>query len=249
MTFDQSGLLFEWTENNLSSTHHIARGGSYLTTDVSQLSISYRVGFSLPEQYIGFRVAASHSVTHSSRIELSSVLDINNSNHISGFGAVSYLFKIGQFLVTNTQYVEFLNHIAKIDTYGLYNPSMNIEDNGGIIRYGLSGSYIYVCKPDKDNKPVNYISWHNCARYCNWLHNGCPTGLQSSQTTETGSYSLNGANSGIFTRSLDAMYYLPNENEWVKAAYYNGIGYYNYATQSNTAPTAVGSSDDGDGLF
>ena len=249
MTFDQSGLLFEWTETSLSSTHHIARGGSYLTTDVSRLSISYRAGFSLPEPYIGFRVAASYNIVYTSRTELSPVTDISNPNHISGFGSVAYLFNIGQFLVNNAQYAEFLNHIAKTDTYGLYNSSMDIEPEGGIVRYGSSGAYIYVCKPDQDNKPVNFLSWHHCARYCNWLHNGCPTGLQASQTTETGAYALNGANTGIFPRSVDAIYYLPNEDEWVKSAYFNGISYYTYATQSNTAPVAVASSDDGDGLF
>jgi formylglycine-generating enzyme required for sulfatase activity len=45
-------------------------------------------------------------------------------------------------------------------------------------------------------------------------------------------------------RNANAHYYLPSEDEWYKAAYYDpnksgGAGYWDYATGSDTAPTAV----------
>ena len=48
-----------------------------------------------------------------------------------------------------------------------------------------------------------------------------------------------------------ATYYIPTENQWYKAAYYKGggtnAGYWNYATQSDTAPTAVTAGSTGIG--
>lgn len=54
--------------------------------------------------------------------------------------------------------------------------------------------------------------------------------------------------------SIVGSYWIPSENEWYKAAYYdptlnNGLGgYWTYATQSNTPPTAVIANSTGDGL-
>jgi formylglycine-generating enzyme required for sulfatase activity len=44
-------------------------------------------------------------------------------------------------------------------------------------------------------------------------------------------------------RHKDAFYFLPSENEWYKAAYYNpgGSNYFLYPTGSDTAPAAVAS--------
>ena len=42
-------------------------------------------------------------------------------------GAVDYAYNIGTYEVTNAQYVEFLNAVAKTDGYGLYNGSHVVE--------------------------------------------------------------------------------------------------------------------------
>ena len=41
------------------------------------------------------------------------------------------------------------------------------------------------------------------------------------------------------TRNTGATYFIPSENEWYKAAYYNPTNgtYWTYPTQSNTAPS------------
>lgn len=78
---------------------------------------------------------------------------------------------------------------------------------------------------DSVNKPIGYISWGDAARFANWLTNGQPTGMQGAGTTETGSYTLNGAmtNTALqaVTRNANARYVVPTENEWYKAAYYD----------------------------
>jgi formylglycine-generating enzyme required for sulfatase activity len=58
---------------------------------------------------------------------------------------------------------------------------------------------------------------------------------------ESGDAGYNAANP---FRNANAHYYLPSEDEWYKAAYYDpnksgGAGYWDYATGSDSAPTAV----------
>ena len=175
------------------------------------------------------------------------VIDRSNSNHATGCGRVDYLYKISKFLITNAQYVDFLNSVANTDTNSLFNTNMESQSIGGILRFGSSGSYSYVYKPDMANRPVNYVGWHSAARYCNWLLNNTPTGSQDSSTTEDGAYTLSG--STLVDRNTNSNYFLPSEDEWVKAAYYNGTDYTTYATQSNDAPTSVSVGSDGDGVF
>jgi len=180
--------------------------------------------------------------------------DINNSNDSTGYGNVSYVYQIGQYLVTNCEYAAFLNAVASTDSYGVYNATMGSEAQGGITRSGTSGSYSYSVKANMSNKPVVFVSWFNCARYCNWLHNGKGNG-----STETGAYTLNGATTGnAVVKNANASYSIPIENEWYKAAYYKGgganAGYWLYATQSNSAPTCVavdttGLEIEGDGPY
>jgi hypothetical protein len=49
---------------------------------------------------------------------------------------------------------------------------------------------------------------------------------------------LNGSNPVAVARNANATWFIPTENQWYKAAYYDGASslYYNYATKSNTAP-------------
>jgi formylglycine-generating enzyme required for sulfatase activity len=94
------------------------------------------------------------------------------------------------------------------------------------------------------NKPITYVSWFDAARFCNWLQNGQQTGAGAATTAETGAYTLNGATSGIITKNVGATVWIPLENEWYKAAYYDpnkggvGVGgYWALATQSDTIAT------------
>ena len=181
------------------------------------------------------------------------VLDAGNAADTTGdpnpAGAVNDWYRIMKYEVTNTQYAAFLNTVATAsDPYSLYNPFMNSTPVGGITRSGSSGNYTYAVKANMGDKPVNFVSWFDAARFANWLNNG-----QGSGGTETGAYTLvGGQTSGTApARNPGALYYVPSQNEWYKAAFYKGsgtnAGYWNYATRSDTAPTPVSSGSTGIG--
>ena len=184
--------------------------------------------------------------------------DVNLDSNGNPEGSVGYTYQMGTYDVTAAQYCQFLNAVAKTDTYGLYNSNMAGGPGSqacGINQTGSPGSYQYNTisgySVNNGNFPVNYVSWGDAARFCNWLANGQPTtGVENLTTTENGSYYLNGAVSQTalmaVTRNANAQYVIPTENEWYKAAYYKGdgtnAGYWVYPTQSNTAPSNVLSS-------
>lgn len=168
-------------------------------------------------------------------------LNLNRFTGLYDYGAVSYTYAIGKYEVTLNQYTEFLNAVAATDTYDLYHPLMAADPNiAGISRSGSSVSFTYAVIGD-GQRPVTYVSWLDAARFTNWLHNGQPTGLQNASTTEDGAYTLNGfAATGLETKNVGALYWIPSENEWYKAAYYDptkgGSDYWLYPTRSDSHP-------------
>ena len=198
---------------------------------------------------LGSLAVPAHAVT----IDWVTVGDPGNAADTTGnpnpAGAVADSFQIMKYEFTNEQYKDFLNSVAATDTYALYNSSMGSNARGGITRSGTSGSYTYAVRTNMGGKPVNFVSWFDAARVSNWLMNGA-TGTSS---TETGAYTLVGGQmSGTApARNVGATFYVPTEDQWYKAAYYKGgstnAGYWDYATQSDTAPTAVTSGSTGIG--
>src|SRR5437868_6059056 len=85
----------------------------------------------------------------------------NAADPQTGFGSVGSAYNIGIYEVTNSQYAAFLNAVGASDPNGLYNGNMSdngngpINQNGGIVRTGLSGSYSYSTKAGFENRPVN----------------------------------------------------------------------------------------------
>lgn len=136
-------------------------------------------------------------------------------------GSVPYSFRISKYEVTNAQYAEFLNAVAAADPNSLYHSGMGDDPVGGITRSGSAGSYSYAVKAGFADQPVVTVSWYDAARFSNWLHNGQPTGAQGAGTTETGAYTLTGPTSIDGGRQPGALAFLPTENEWYKAAYYD----------------------------
>ena len=180
------------------------------------------------------------SLASAEAIQWVTVGDPGNTADTTTYGAVADSFKIMKYEFTNQQYTDFLNSVAKTDTYSLYHTFMGSDARGGITRAGASGAYTYAVKTNMGDKPVNYVSWFDAARVSNWLMNGATT----TSSTETGAYTLNGATSGdAVAVNSGASYFLPTNNQWYKAAFYKGggtnAGYWDYATQSDTAPTAV----------
>ena len=103
------------------------------------------------------------------------------------------------------------------------------------------------------DRPARSVSWNKAARFVNWLNTS--SGYIAAYKFPTSGFNDNiglwtvgdaGYDSSNPFRNANALYYLPSENEWYKAAYYDpnksgGAGYWNYATGSDSAPTAVSS--------
>lgn len=94
------------------------------------------------------------------------------------------------------------------------------------------------------NQPVAEVRHVDAAMYCNWLTSG---------DALTGAYAINGVEVSLVGRedlvgTYDAVYVLPTENEWYKAAYYDSQNdlYYTYGTGSNTMPTPTTGSTNPD---
>jgi len=174
-----------------------------------------------------------------------------------GYGAVAYTYNIGKYEVTAGQYTAFLNAVGGVDTYALYNTLMSRTGGYFPYPYGYGGSgitqsgggtvgnpYTYTVDANFVNRPVNYVSWGDAARFANWLNNGQPTGAQGLSTTEDGAYYLNGAMTNAqllaVNRESDWKWAITSEDEWYKAAYYDPTTgtYFDYPTSSNTAPGA-----------
>ncbi|MAT47875.1 MAG: hypothetical protein CMO35_10675 [Verrucomicrobiaceae bacterium] len=175
------------------------------------------------------------------------VEDPGNTADITGFGAVPYPYRIGKYEVTNADFCAFLNAAAKRDPHSLYDSRMTGEQ-GGITRAGSFGDYRYSPKAGWEEKPVSYVTWETCLRYCNWLSNGRGEG-----STEKGAYQIEGGSISLpdhaaLSRGKTTKWTLASENEWYKAAYYDpdkdgSGGYWPYACKGGSAPACNLSSN------
>ena len=55
-----------------------------------------------------------------------------------------------------------------------------------IVQIGSLPNFSYSVAADWANRPVNWVSFWDAARFANWLNNGQPTGTQGPATTEAG---------------------------------------------------------------
>jgi formylglycine-generating enzyme required for sulfatase activity len=201
-----------------------------------------RCSISVRSLLLGGFVLVVGSAQPSTAIEWVAIGDPGNADDTQPqgpFGGVDYAYSISKFETTNAEYAAFLNAKAASDPLGLYDPSMGTDAHGGITRTGSSGSYTYTTKAGFEDEAVNFVTFYDALRFANWVHNG-----EGSGDTETGAYTLLGgtetpSNGSSIVRSPAATVVLPNQDEWFKAAYYNGTGdlYYDYPTGTDAVPT------------
>ena len=264
-TFDQTGLVWEWCDSN--NTTKVIRGGDIAgfgglsnkydsdktrryTKTTAGGAINPPIFLSKPNKNKGKPVDQDWGGRISSLnnpLGLNNFVSIGNTGNVkdnTGYGKVDYNYQISKYLLTNSEYCVFLNAKAASDPNKLYSEQMNSERVGGINRIGSSGSYTYSVKTNMDNKPVYFLSWYSLARYTNWLHNNYGS-------TETGVYTLNNSSTGIIVKNSGASYYIPTEDEWYKAAYFNASNgkYWSFATQSNNVPIPTIANSVGDGGY
>ena len=160
-----------------------------------------------------------------------------NAADTTTYGAVAYAYQIGKYEVTNAQYGAFLSAKGSTNSNGIYNSSMS---SYGITQSGSSSSFIYSVTSGFEQKPVVYVSWYDAARFANWMMNG-----QANGDMETGAYTLTG-NTETILKNSGASVWLPSEDEWYKAAYYNATptpSYSLYPNGQNTIGTADANYD------
>ena len=171
--------------------------------------------------FIPFRLQAIDFVT---------IGDADNKASSNGKGVVAYTYQISKYEITNASYCAFLNSVASTsDDYQLFSPLMQEHFFGGIIRTFEAGRFVYRCKPNYENAPIIGVTWMSAIRYCNWLHYNSDF-IHANQSIEKFRKQTEGDEEhGAYNtttvplhRNPKALYWLPNENEWLKAAYYNG---------------------------
>ena len=182
------------------------------------------------------------------------VAEAGNPPSAEGDGSVAQVFQIGRFEVTNSEYACFLNAKAAVgDPLQLFHPAMQTDTRAGIGRTGsgtMAAPYRYAPRANMADKPVVYVNWFDSVRFVNWLNNG-----QGDADTESGAYTLEGgtplpSNADTIARNAGARVWLPDVDEWYKAAYHEpgapSGGYWRYATRSNVVPTRAMATADGD---
>jgi hypothetical protein len=133
----------------------------------------------------------------------------------------------------------------RISTYEVSQSDITMATAGG-----LEGVTAGAWSP---NQPAAFMKWYETAAFVNWLnttsgyqpaynlaYNGGSTNSSWVMSLWSSQQAWQNGGQNLF-RNVNAYYFLPNDNEWYKSAYYNGAtaDYWNYPTASNTSPTAV----------
>jgi formylglycine-generating enzyme required for sulfatase activity len=147
-----------------------------------------------------------------------------------------YDYRIGKYEITNDQWDKFKAEYGPVDGSPFY-------------AYDSSSSL------PGPNLPTNKISWYEAAQFVNWLNTskGYQAAYKFTGTQGTGDYTFTTwseleAWQGVnLYRHKNAQYFLPSEDEWVKAAYWNGSTLQRYATKdASVAQAGVDSNYEND---
>jgi formylglycine-generating enzyme required for sulfatase activity len=161
--------------------------------------------------------------------------DPGNAADSNGRGAVAYEYRMG------------VNEVSRgmIDAYNALSgeASLTMSDMSALGGNGTA-------------RPATGISWNEAARFVNWLNTSKGFGAAYKFTTGGANDNVeqwNVGDSGFDPsnpfRNANARYYIPSLTEWYKAAYYDPSaaggtgGYWNFATGSDSTPTAVASGN------
>ncbi len=149
-----------------------------------------------------------------------------NAADTTTYGAVPYEYRVGKYEISQ-------DTITKATASGMANVTAG---------------------PWTGNQPAAYISWYEAAAFVNFLNTDSGKTAAYDLTISNGIWSMalwsseqawTAGGTNLY-RNKDAYYFLPSENEWYKAAYYNAAGtnYFLYPTASSSVPTAVASGTD-----
>ena len=149
-----------------------------------------------------------------------------STNPTSGFGIVNNDYRMGTYEVTYDQWNKFKAGLGMVVT-GDPSSAYDWESASGL------------------GVPTNCASWYEAAQFVNWLNTSTGhhpayrfTGTQGTSNYTFATWPDSEADNGTNRyRHKDAFYYLPTENEWAKAAYWNGMMLQTYATKAGESLT------------
>ncbi len=139
----------------------------------------------------------------------------------SSFADPASGYRVAVFEVTNSQWSAFENAYGPVDGQALH----------------AYDRHSYFTGP---NLPVQYVSWYEAAQFVNWLNVSTGhqpayrfTGTQGTSDYTFATWDADSAedDTNVF-RHKDARYFLPTDDEWVKAAHWNGALLQDYATRA-----------------
>ena len=180
-------------------------------------------------------------------------LSIQPSAQADTFGTSGNEFTIDFVDIGNT------GNAADTTSYGAvpyeYRAGVNEISQNDIAKATASGMANVTAGPWTGNQPAATINWYEAAAFVNFLNTNSGKTAAYDLTFSSGSWSMalwsseqawTAGGTNLY-RNKDAYYFLPSENEWYKAAYYNAAGtnYFLYPTASSSAPAAVASGTNG----
>lgn len=160
------------------------------------------------------------------QIEFCKINFKDNLSDKNGFGSVNYEYEMSKYLITNSILLEFIRNLKSVLNFF---PSFVLYDRRFCFDKKLE------CKSYDLQRPASFINPQVAKIFCNYLfnkENNFPLEYESC-------YSLNDNK-----RKLNYGYFIPNKNEWYKAAYYNGLNYNSYPIKNNLEPLYVQTKED-----
>ena len=135
-----------------------------------------------------------------------------DTNPSGGYGAINYDYRMGVYEITNDQWNKFTAELGVTVTGDPTNA------------YDQPPFYTGA------NVPTSFVSWYEAAQFVNWLNTSTGhqaaynfTGTQGTIGYALSTWAVADAWGGTnLYRHKDSFYFLPSEDEWVKAAYFNG---------------------------
>lgn len=179
--------------------------------------------------FISCAASADTFGTGVNQLEIDFVTISDDTNPTSGYGFVNNDYRMGVYEITNDQWDKFQAIYGTVTGSPLYAYDENPIFTG-------------------INIPTNEVSWYEAAQFINWLNTSTGhqpaynfTGTQGTDDYTFGIWDATEAWGGTnLQRHKDAFYFLPNEDEWAKAAYWNGTYLQNYSSIGDIPPTPSG---------
>lgn len=191
----------------------------------------------------GITASADSFGTGGNRFTIDFVTISGNTNPTNGipagsgftFVGVNNDYRMGVYEVSNDQWDKFK---AELNVPVTGDPSIAYDQD--VYWTGM-------------NVPTNEVSWLEVVQFVNWLNTSTGhqaayrfTGTQGTSNYTLATWSSAEADNGTnLYRHKDAFYYLPTEDEWVKAAYWNGTSLQTWATTNDSQPIPGVDSNNG----